>query len=94
MDAVAESGKEKWSPRVSIRFSLGVENERADPGRNGLTCLARSNSQARKWTGKINFPVQLTTSRIDNHTYLMSSLLYVIIGWTKKGTKGTLHKLL
>ena len=81
------------------RFSLGVENGQADVGRDGLTCIARPNSQARTGTGKINFPVfnifpvQLTTSRIGSHTQLMVSLLYVIVGWTKKGTKGLIVRI-
>ena len=48
-----------------IRFSLGVENERADAGRDGLTRLARPNSHEDR--GKIFFPAQLTRSRIGNH---------------------------
>ena len=43
---------------VSTRFSLSVENERADAGWNSRTCLARPNSQARAETEKmIFFPV-------------------------------------
>ena len=44
-----------------MRFSLIVGNEQADAERDGLTCLARPNYQAR--TGTF-FPVQLSTSRI------------------------------
>ena len=51
MGAVVESGKE--SVRKNI-FSLGVENKGADAGRNGRTCLARPNSQARTGTGENN----------------------------------------
>ena len=61
----------------SIIFSLRVENEQADAGRDGRTCLARPNSQARTGTGKYKlhtFPVQLTTSRIDNLTELIHTL--------------------
>ena len=51
MDAVAESGRNY----ASTKFSLSVENERADAERNGQTCLARSHSQARTGTSKSNF---------------------------------------
>ena len=37
---IAESGKAK-SPRVRTRFSLGVQNEQTDAGRDGRVCLAR-----------------------------------------------------
>ena len=39
-------------PRVSTRFSLSEENEQADAGRDDLTCLARTNFQARTGIGK------------------------------------------
>ena len=57
-------GKLEDSPLVSTiyRFSLGVENERADEKRDGRICIARPNSQAR--TG-------LTMRGIGNHTLLM-----------------------
>ena len=41
-----EEEEEKKNPRVSTKFSLGLENERVDAGRDGRTCLARPNSQA------------------------------------------------
>ena len=64
---------------VGTRFSLSVENEQADAGRDGRTRLARPNSQARTGTGKYSFfPVQLTTSRIGNLTRLIYTLLYVM----------------
>ena len=44
-DAAAESGK-------STRFSLSVENDQADTGRDGGTCLGRPNSLARTGAGK------------------------------------------
>ena len=44
MDAVAESGRNPVSKRTI--FSLGVENEQADAGRDGRSCLVRPNSQA------------------------------------------------
>ncbi|CAM9349455.1 unnamed protein product, partial [Ascophyllum nodosum] len=37
------------------RFSLSVENEQADAGRDGRTRLARPNYQARTVTGKYSF---------------------------------------
>ena len=46
-----------------------MENERADAGQDGGTSLARSNSQARTETGESSlFSVQLSTSRIGDHT--------------------------
>ena len=40
MDAiVAESGRRERSPWKSTTFSLDVENERADRGRDGRTCV-------------------------------------------------------
>ena len=79
----------KYQP---IRFSLSVENERADAGRDGRTCLARPNSRARTGTGKYSFsPVQLTTRRIDkpctvdaysvtsdDHTYIHTYILIIV----------------
>ena len=53
-------------------------DEQADAGRDGWTRLAGPNSQARTGTGKIIFPVQLTTSRIGNLTRLIHTLLYVM----------------
>ena len=41
---------------MSTRFSLGVENERADAGRDGRTILARPNLHSRMGTGKFRFP--------------------------------------
>ena len=53
---MACGGIKKWTsprkmggiPRVSTRFSLSVENEQTDAGRDGQTCLASPNSQARR----------------------------------------------
>ena len=47
VDAVAESGRDPVSKHQPIRFSLSVENERADVGRDGRAGLARPNYQAR-----------------------------------------------
>ena len=52
MDAVAESERKERNPRVSTRFSQGVDNDRADAGRDDRTCLARPNFQARTGTEK------------------------------------------
>ena len=46
MDAAVESLRNPASKHQPIRFSPGVENEQADAGRNGRTCLARPNTQA------------------------------------------------
>ena len=51
MDAVAESERKEKSPRVSIKFNLGMENKWTDTGRDSRTYLARSNPQARTRTG-------------------------------------------
>ena len=69
-------------PRVSTRFSLSVENEQADAGRDVRTCLATPSSQARRGTEKkINIsPVQLTTNNIEGSATLPGwsiLLLYV-----------------
>ena len=75
MDAAAGIGRNP----VSTRFSLRMDNERADAERDGRTRLARSNSQARTRTGKYScFPVQLTTSGIGNLIRLIHTLLYVM----------------
>ena len=59
MDAVAESGNMEKRPRVyTILMDIsntGVENERADAGRDNRTFLARPNYQARAETGRNNF---------------------------------------
>ena len=61
------------------RFYLSVENEQADAGRDDRTRLARPNSQRReRGQGNLDFPVQLTTSRIGNHTRLIHTLLKVL----------------
>ena len=52
MGVFAESEAREWSPLVSIRFSLSMENEWADEGRDGRTRLVTPNSQVRKGTGK------------------------------------------
>ena len=74
MDAVAELERNP----VSTRFSLSMEmsrltrDETAEPVSRGQI-LRRDREQ-----GNINFPVQLTTRRIDNLTRLIPLLLYVV----------------
>ena len=50
---------------MSTRFSVSIENEQADMGRDGQTCLAKPIFQARTGTRKF-FPVQLIMNRIGN----------------------------
>ena len=50
MDAVFESEINPVSKHQPIRFSLSVENERADAGHDSRTRFAESNSQARTGT--------------------------------------------
>ena len=57
IDAVPESRMTETNPGVSTRFSLSVENERADAGRDGQrTYLTRPNYVARTGTGKFQYP--------------------------------------
>ena len=57
------SGKNIWTPPrtsgeiplISTRLSVSIENEQADTRRDGQTCLAKPNSQARTGT-RIFFP--------------------------------------
>ena len=44
MDAVVESENKERGPRVSTRFSLGVENKWTDVIRDGRSCIARPSS--------------------------------------------------
>ena len=76
MDAVAESGNKERNLRVTLRFSLSVENGSTDAGPDGRTCLAGPNSQAQTETRKENnFPVQLTASRTSNRARSIHTLL-------------------
>ena len=60
---MAVGGINKWTPLrksrgiplVSNRFSLSVENEQADAGRNDRTRLAKTDSHARTETRKYSF---------------------------------------
>ena len=64
---------------MSTKFiSLSVENEQAGAVQDGRIGLRRPNSQARTETGKYIFPVQLTTSRRGNNTYLIHTLEIII----------------
>ena len=74
------STRESGIPWVSNTFSLSVENEQADAGRNGRTRLARPNLRRANGDREIFiFPVhQLITSRIGNLTRLIHTLLYVM----------------
>ena len=53
METVAENGKRARKPRVSDRFSQGVENEWADAGQDGRICAIILNSPAQTGTGNI-----------------------------------------
>ena len=81
-DPMVYGGIRQWTsprtsggiPRISTRFSLSVENKQTDAGRDGQTCLARLNSQARTGTGKYFIFIlyfQLTMSRFGNLTRLI-----------------------
>ena len=76
-------GKNMWTPPWTLggiplgstTFSLPeYGGEQADTRRDGQTCLAKPNSQARTGTRKIP-PVQLTLDRIDKLTQLICTLL-------------------
>ena len=92
-------GKNIWAPPwtlgrilgVSTRFSLSVENEQAHTRRDGQTCLAKPNSQARTRTRKF-LSVQLTMDRIGKLTRLICTLLYVMT--TRSSLRTAHHKLL
>ena len=53
VEAVAKMG---GISSVGTRFSLNMENEQDDAGRDGRTCLTRPNSQARTGAGFFFFP--------------------------------------
>ena len=63
MDAAADTGRN--IVRLSTRCSVSIENEQADTGWDGQTCLAKPNFQARTGT-RIFFPVELTMNRTGN----------------------------
>ena len=57
IDGRCQSRKAGGIPCASTRFGLNMEDKLSDAGRDGRTCLARPNSQARTGTGKNNFPL-------------------------------------
>ena len=65
---------------VRTRSSLCMENEQADAGRDGQTCVARPNSQARTGTGGNSFAL-LNSPRAEDWQAcrLMPNLLYSMI---------------
>ena len=64
-------------PWVSTRFSVRIENEQADTGRDGQTWLAKPNFQA--WTGTRKFfPGQLIMWTGSATFRLICTLLYVM----------------
>ena len=65
-------------PRVSTRFSLSVENGQAYAGREGQTRRETKLSGMNGDSEKYFFSVKLTTSRIDNLTRLIHTLVYVM----------------
>ena len=76
MNAATELGRNPVS-KHQIQPEYG--DEHVDAGRECRTRLARPNSQARMGTWKYSFSlVQLTTTRIDNLTRLIHTLLYVM----------------
>ena len=83
--AATRSAIEK-SPPIKIdfkKFSVIVENQEGDAGRDDQTCLARPNSQTRTGAGKyVFFHVQLVSCRPKhwslNLDRLTSSLLVLV----------------
>ena len=65
---------------MSTRFSLSGENEQADAGRDGRTCLRETQFLGANGDGEIFiFLVQLTTSWIGNLTRSTYALLLMTI---------------
>ena len=68
--------KSEGIPWVSTRFSLSMENEQADAGRDGQTRLARPSSQAQTGTGNYQFSLfSWIRTGLGNLTRLIHSLL-------------------
>ena len=59
---IADSGRKERRPYLSTRFTRGVENEEADAGRDGRTCIAEPNSQARTDTEEKDVSLVLVTT--------------------------------
>ena len=84
---MAVDGINKWTPSqkvgefacVSTIFSPSVENERAGARRDDRTRLARPNSLANGGGENTFFSVQMTTSRVDNHTRFIHTLMKVLV---------------
>ena len=57
---------------------MSVDNERADAGRDGRTCLARPNSTARTGTGKNYFPCSADHEQDWQPYWLILHLLCVM----------------
>ena len=72
MDA-AELGRNPVS--ISTTFSLGMEMSRLTLDGTAEPVSRDQILRIERGQGKINFPVQLTTSRIGNHTRLIYILL-------------------
>ena len=82
MDPGAGSG---WNtiPGINTRFSLSMENEQADMGRDGPNPSREiKSSGANGDRAMFIFPVQLTTSRNGNLTRLIHTLLCMVITYT------------
>ena len=80
MDAAAELGRNP----VSTRFSLSMEMSRLTRDGTAEPVSRHQILRHARGQGNIIFPVQLTTSRIDNLTRLIHTLLYVITIHTMK----------
>ena len=60
---------------IFIKHFISVENGRADAGRNGRPVMR----EGANGDGEIFiFPLQLTTSKIGNHTWLMHTVITFI----------------
>ena len=72
-------------------YCYGVENERADAGRDGRNLTRETKLSGANGDREYSiFPVQLTTSKIGNHARLMTSLLKVMT--THKHTPGQYYQ--
>ena len=86
VEAAAELERNPVS-KHQVRPEYG--DEQADAGRDCRIHLAIPISQARTRTGKYSFPlifipfVQLTTSRIGSHTWLIHTLAICVIIYTQ-----------
>ena len=97
MDA---AGEIRRNPANKDQVQPEYEDAQVDAGLDCRTRLARPNSQGRMGTtGKLIFPVQLTTSKIDNLTRSVHVCMFVVIhvrfvGRTSRShTGGRSHKI-